>query len=175
MKNLLLACICLFWVSSVAIAQKAKNKKHEKAGLAWELPATWELSPEKNSDTRFYAYPTSGGQAKMEVRAVEGNTSEDAAKATVTFMQESNIEPSLIKDVQPRTVKKGNLAMQIFEKDYLDMKLGNGTELYRNQKLMLANHTKTGKKYIVYLVEIYEKPSKHTEAFNIVIKTLKAK
>jgi len=149
-----------------------KNKKHEKFGLSWQLPTTWVLAPEKNTATRFYAYPNSGGAGMIDVRDLNANTSGDAATLTIEFMQEMKIEPSFIKDSQPRTIKKGNLQIQIFEKDALDMQLDNGTKLYKNQKLLLINNNKN-QKHMLYVVEVYQKPAKHTKAIDNVIKTLK--
>ena len=162
----LLFCLC----AVVAVAQK--NKKHEKLGLAWELPPNWVLSDEKNTATRFYAYPNSGGVGVMDLRDLQANSDSDAAKATVEFMQENKLEPSDLKGT-PRKVKQGKLQMQVFEKNELYMKLDNGTEIYKNMKLMLIEAN--GKRYIGYLAEIYEKPAKHTAALDGVVKTLKAK
>ena len=165
--SLFTLALCLF--CTVAIAQ---NNTHNKFGLTWQLPATWVLSPEKNTDTRFYAYPNSGGTGAMDIRALGKN--ENPAEATVNFMKETSIDPSFIKDTEPKKVKSGKLLMQVFEKDALDMKLSDGTDIYRNQKLILLS-TQKGEKYILFLVEVYQKPAKHTKAIENAVKTLKVK
>lgn len=171
-KNLLLTYLCLACVLS-ATAQK--NTKHQKFGLTWQLPATWQLTAEKNTDTRFYAFPASGGQAKMDLRVLSANTSEEATQATVDFMKENNISPSFLSELTPKKIKQGKLQMQVFAKDGLDMKLDNGTSLYLNRKLVLIN-TDSGKKYILFIAEYYAdaKPTQK-DAIENIIKTLKAK
>ena len=171
-KNLLLAYLCLACVLS-AVAQK--KAKHEKFGLTWQLPDTWQLAPEKNTSTRFYAFPASGGQAKMDLRELSANGTEDAAKATVEFMKENSIPPSFLSDLTPQKITQGKLQMQVFAKDGLDMKLDNGTALYLNRKLVLIN-TNSGKKYILFVAEYYadDKP-KQKEAIENILKTLKVK
>jgi hypothetical protein len=161
-----LCCLCAL----TAVAQK--TKKHAKLGLAWELPDTWVLAPEKNSNTRFYAYPNSGGVGVMDLRDLQASNDSDAAKATITFMQENKLEPSDLQGT-PRKVVQGKLQMQIFEKDELYMKLDNGTEMYKYLKLMLIEAN--GKRYIAYLAEIYQKPAKHIKALENAVKTLKTK
>ncbi len=174
LKNyLLLACLC-FACAFQTIAQSKKDTKHEKFGLTWQLPNTWALAPEKNTDTEFYAYPTSGGQAKMKLVALPANSDAEAAQGTVTFMQNNSIEPAFLKDLTPRKVKQGKLQMQIFEKDGLDMKLDNGTEIYKSEKLVLIN-TDKGKKFILHLAEYYQKPAKQQAAIENALKTLKVK
>ena len=170
-RNLLLACVCLL-AYSAAMAQNAK--KHEKFGLVWNLPDTWDTPKEKNSDTHFYAYPTKGGQAKVELRLLSVASDEDAAKATIEFMKEKNVSPALIKEGTPRKVKQGNLEMQIFEKDVLDLKMEK-MDLYKSEKLILIATKGSKKRYILYMAEYYDKPAKCAEAFEALVKSLKAK
>lgn len=173
MKKYLFLAYCCLACTLCAVAQK--NTKHEKFGLTWQLPAAWQLASEKNTDTRFYAYPTSGGQAKMDLRVLSASGTEDASKATIDFMKECNIPPSFLSDLTPQKIKQGKLQMQVFSKDGLDMKLDNGTSLYLNQKLALIN-TDSGKKYILYIAEYYaDAKPKQKEAIENIIKTLKAK
>ena len=170
-KYFLLAYFCLACLMNVV----AQNTKHEKFGLTWQLPNDWQLSDEKNSDTQFYAHPTAGGQAKVDLRILSAKNDDEAEKATITFMQNNNIPPAFLSDIKSKKVKQGGLQMQIFEKDGIDLKLDNGTTLYVHRKLVLIN-TDAGKKYILHMLEYYADNSpKQKEAIENVIKTLKVK
>lgn len=167
-KYILFAYLCLA-CTLPAVAQK--NAKYNKLGLAWQMPDNWKLAPEKNSDTRFYAYP-SEGTAAIDIRLV---TDSDPAKATVGFMQENIVPPTLVSGQTPRNVQQGKLTMQVFEKDGIDMKLDNGTELGVNRKLIIAQAS-NGKRYLIYFVEHYKKgDAKQAKNIENILKSFKVK